>query len=93
MIARYLRIPEISGESEMAGTTQRSRSYGPATVRSGGQVTVPVELRRALDLREGTEVTFYRWDDDSRVLVLFGDAVADAADAFVREGLRFPPAS
>ena len=69
----------------------RSQSFGPATVRGGGQLTLPVELRKALGIAEGAEVLFFRWDDEGRVLMMFGEEAADAADRFVRDDLRFPP--
>jgi AbrB family looped-hinge helix DNA binding protein len=46
-----------------------------AKVSANGQITVPVEIRRALKLKEGDKVLFFRRDDGQ---ITIGNASAPA---------------
>jgi AbrB family looped-hinge helix DNA binding protein len=48
-----------------------------------GQVTIPVEIRRELNLKEGDRVTFVR-DGSGARLEPVGDVVAQTAGAFAK---------
>jgi bifunctional DNA-binding transcriptional regulator/antitoxin component of YhaV-PrlF toxin-antitoxin module len=67
----------------------KGRTYGPVRVRTGGQITLPIELRRDAGLEDDVELRFcwYLWED--RILVLIGDAETEATADFFRS-VGFP---
>jgi len=48
-----------------------------------GQVTIPIEIRRQLNIREGDRVRFIRDGDEIRIAPV-GDVVAQTAGAFAK---------
>jgi bifunctional DNA-binding transcriptional regulator/antitoxin component of YhaV-PrlF toxin-antitoxin module len=72
---------------------KRPRPYGPVTLRSGGQLTPPVELRNDFGLKQGDRVYFFAWEGEKRVLMVFGEMTEDrlADQEFLEKGLHFPP--
>jgi len=61
-----------------------------AKVSTNGQITVPVEIRRALKLREGDKMLFFRKENGEIVvnntsLVAIGEAQRDVAGSLYSE--------
>jgi AbrB family looped-hinge helix DNA binding protein len=58
------------------------------TVSSKGQVTLPVEARRRLGIRAGTQLQFIIRDDDRLEVVKVGGSVRDLKGALPRPRRR-----
>jgi bifunctional DNA-binding transcriptional regulator/antitoxin component of YhaV-PrlF toxin-antitoxin module len=62
------------------------RPYGPVTIRSGGQLTLPIELRRDLKIEETDRYVVYGWagGGDRRMLLLPEETATATLDKFLR---------
>jgi AbrB family looped-hinge helix DNA binding protein len=58
------------------------------TVSSKGQVTLPVEARRRLGIRAGTQLEFIIRDDDRLEVIKVGGSVRDLKGALARPRRR-----
>ena len=60
-----------------------------AKVSANGQVTVPIEIRRKLNLREGDKILFFEHDDKVVINNASATAIINAQKAFEGASLDF----
>ncbi len=58
------------GDHERGLCTKRRMVYGVVTVSSKGQVSIPADLRRDLEIKEGDQLLVLRRSDDAGLVLI-----------------------